>query len=199
MRRIALSALLLAAGVLSALPASSATPTVGGVKKASMSYAFTTTGPQAHFLTETIGTTPVDKEPLDEANPQCVKPRCYAFPFAVAPLTKTAKSVAVSSQITWTSPTSRFWLYVVDVTKHPTSVASCYSYYAAAGTSATVEARLPLKKKYAIWVTAQQVVTPTESVKGSLKAPGTHKPVASPVKTVQDPSGIGIGPAACQG
>lgn len=190
-RLISSAAIATALCVLMAIPASSATPTVGGPHGASMKFAFTATGPQQHFLAETASTS-VDPEVTDS----CAKPRCYSFPFSIAPSKKGLKTASMSAQITWTSPLARFWLHVVDVTKDPEIVASCFSFFASSGPSATVNASLPVARKYAIWVTVQQVIGATEPVKGVLHAPAKDQAPSSPLPTA-DRTGLFF--ASCEG
>jgi len=157
-----------------------------------MSISFTAPGPQQHFLAETVGTTPVDPG-VDDT---CVAPRCYAFPFSVAGATKGAQSVGASAQITWSSPAARFWLSIMDVTKTPVSVGQCYTFYTSAGPSATAEARLKVSKKYALWVSVEQVVGASEVVKGVVNSPAKDKPRVSPLSGA-DRTGLFFNP--CQG
>lgn len=156
-----------------------------------MSFAFTATGPQQHFFAETTAT------PLDTGTKEsCAVPRCYAFPFVVAGATKSAKSVGVSAQITWSSPVARFWLKVVDVTKAPETVAQCLSFFTSAGPSATVDTRLKVGRKYAIWVPVEQVIGVSESVKGVVHSPNTDKARVSPLSGA-DRTGLFLN--SCQG
>lgn len=194
MRRITCSALLAAVVcVAAAVPAASAPPkAVGGPGAQAMDFSFTATGPQQHFLAETAGTTPVDPGVGDT----CVAPRCYAFPFSAVGATKTAKSVSASAQITWTSPVARFWLSVVDVTKAPVVVGECFSFFTSAGPSATVGAKLFIARKYALWVSVEQVLGASEAVKGVLHVPASDKARVSPLSGA-DRTGLFLNP--CQG
>ncbi len=156
-----------------------------------MEFGFTATGPQQHFLAETTGN-PVDPG-VDDT---CVAPRCYAFPFSAVGATSSAKSVSASAQITWASPVARFWLSVVDVTKAPVAVGQCYSFFTSAGPSATVEAKLLLARKYALWVSVEQVIGASEAVKGVLHVPASDKARVSPLSGA-DRTGLFLNP--CQG
>jgi hypothetical protein len=183
--------LALALCALLAIPAASAPPTLGGSRPTSMAFSFTASGPQAHPLAE-LSSTPVDPE----VESVCAPPRCHAFPFRVISPIKKAKSVEVSAQIRWTSPTARFWLKVMDVTRDPEILAECFTFFTSAGPSSTVKARAPLGRKLAIWVTVQQVVGASEVVKGVVRAPAKDVAPASPISGL-DPTGLFLNP--CQG
>ena len=155
-----------------------------------MPISFTATGPQQHLLAEAIDT-PVDPMVTDT----CVRPRCFSFPFTLAKPTKASKSVSVSAQITWSSPASRFWLYLRDLTKAET-LAECFSFYGSAGPSATTEALMPIGHKLAVWVSVEQVAGSSEKVTGSLTAPAKQKPKGS-VLSSADRTGVIF--SACQG
>lgn len=197
MRRILTAVTLTSLLVLSAAAptAGAAGPrTVGGPRRASLPISLTAPGPQQHVLAETTEQS-IDPEPTES----CVPPRCYAFPFVVAPLAKGGKGLTASAQITWTSPLSRFWLLIVDTTKSgaPDVVAECFSYYGSAGPSATIEsAVLKVGKKYAVWVTVQTVAGPSESVTGALHAPAKDSPRSSALSNA-DKTGLFM--SACQG
>lgn len=196
MRRLTKTAVL-ALGLCAAavLPASAAPPAVGGPKGASMAFGFTATGPQQHVLAETAGNQlPGNIDP--EVTDTCTAPRCHAFPFAVAATTKGAKTAEVSAQISWASPTSRFWLQLMDVTKEPSSVAQCFTFYLSAGPSATVRETLKVGHKYAVWVSVEQVAGLSEAVKGIVHAPAKDVAPASRISGA-DPTGLFLSP--CQG
>lgn len=137
MRRLITTALLISLCAVAMPPASAKTPSVGGPKSTPLAFHFTATGPQQHFLAETTDTS-FDPEVTESCSP----PRCYAFPFTVAPKVKGSTGSRVSSQITWSSRTSRFWLQIVDVTKAPTVQAACFTFFTSAGPSATTDAVL---------------------------------------------------------
>lgn len=197
MRRTQLVLTALIASTIAVLPASAGAPTVGGPKAAALAFAFTATGPQQHLLAETAGSA-VPMSPDPEQGDTCAAPRCYAFPFNVAGPTKTAKTVEVSSQITWSSPAARFWLQIMDVTtpSAPFSQAACFTFYTSAGPSATVQATLKPSRRYAVWASVEQVAGLTEPVKGVVHAPATDKAPKSPA-TAADPTGLFLNP--CQG
>lgn len=193
MRRLTtMAGLALALGAMTVLPVAAAPPTVGGPRGASMATSFTATGPQAHPIAETTQNNPVDPGVIAT----CVAPRCYAFPFKVVATKKGAKSAPVSAQIRWTLPTSRFWLSIRDVTKDPEIVANCFTFFTGAGPSATVRVNLLTSRKYAIWVTVQQVLGASEVVKGAVRAPAKDFAPASPISGA-DPTGLFLNP--CQG
>lgn len=188
MRRLTCSALLATAVCIAAAAPAASAP----ARATSKSISFVAAGPQQHVIAETVGDTPAD--PVGDS---CVAPRCYAFPFSPAAPTKGAKSVTASAQITWTSPTARFWLSIMDVTKAtPVEVAQCFTFYTSAGPSATVEGRLPVGRKYAVWVSVQQVVGLSEPVKGVVNSPAKDKPRVSPLSGA-DRTGLFLNP--CQG
>lgn len=189
MRRITCSAVLaVAVFLVAAAPAATAAP-----KPTSKSFSFVATGPQQHVLAETMGDTPV----VDPTDGSCVAPRCYAFPFVPGGAKKGTNSVSASAQITWSSPAARFWVSLMDVTKaDAVDVASCYTFYTSAGTSATVEGKLPVGRKYAVWVSVQQLVGVSEAVKGVVNSPAKDKPRVSPLSGA-DRTGLFLNP--CQG
>jgi hypothetical protein len=178
MRRTSLL-LVVAAIAATALPSSAAgKPVLDGKKAKSFAFSQAVSTPQQHIVAETAGDVP----PVDAyVTNSCVAPRCYAFPFDLRPAKGVSATSPLSAQISWTLPTTRIWLQVMDVTKKtPVTKAECWSYYTTAGTSAV--ARLKSVKpgaKYAIWVVVQQVVAP-DTVKGTVAFPGTHTPKASP-------------------
>lgn len=172
---------LAAAGLAAALavPSAAAPPMVGGPRKASVPISFTAAGPQQHFLAETFGDITKSVDPVvDEA---CKPPRCHAFPFRAAPTKRTDKSIEVSARVSWAMPTSRFWLSIVDVTKpaDPVTVAQCFTFYVAAGSSASVQTRLPVNRRWAVWVSVEQVLSTSEKVTGAIQSPPKNGPKTS--------------------
>lgn len=155
--------------------ASAADPVLDGKKVTSRVLQVNASDPQQHLLAETIEN-PVDAEPTTS----CVAPRCYEFPFVVKPAKGLNPKTPLSAEITWTLPTSRFWLVLMDVSKKtPVEKARCSTFYVTGGTKATL--RVPSIKpgRYAIWVTVQNVVAP-DSVKGTVAFPATHTVKADP-------------------
>jgi hypothetical protein len=175
MRRAALL-MTLAAVVATALPSSAGGAVLDGKKVRSVAFKFSATGPQQHVLAETAEN---DVDP--GVTNKCAPPECFAVPFTLRPAKGVSPKTPVSARITWTLPTSRFWLMIVDVTKKtPVIKAECYSFYVTAGTAATVVAKnLSAGKKYEVWATAQQVIAP-DTITGSIAYPATHKVAANP-------------------
>lgn len=175
MRRLpTLLTALVAAAV--AMPAhGAAAPVLDGKKVRTYAFTAALTDPQAHPLAETVAN-PVDTEPLTE----CPKPRCYAFPFVVLPAKGMPAKTPLSAQITWTMPTSRLWLVLVNDKKG--EKARCATFYVTAGQKATI--RVPSIKpgKYEVWVTVQNIVAP-DTVKGTVAFPATHTPAPHPGPT----------------
>ncbi|HEX8002681.1 MAG TPA: hypothetical protein VF519_08295 [Mycobacteriales bacterium] len=172
MRRLPLLLTALVAAA-SALPAhGAAAPVLDGKKVKGFTFTQAVTDPQAHVLAETTEN-PVDAEPTH----QCVAPRCYAFPFVVAPAKGLNPKTPFSARISWTMPTSRFWLIVV--TDKKAEKARCATFYVTAGQQATVRSSSIKPGRYEIWVTAQDVVAP-DTVSGTVSFPGTHTPAANP-------------------
>lgn len=172
MRRLPLLATALLAAV-AALPAQgAATPVLDGKKVKTYAFTASVTDPQAHPLAETVEN-PVDTEPVTE----CPKPRCYAFPFTVKPAKGVDPKTPLSIQITWSMPTSRFWLVLV--TDKKGEKARCSTFYVTAGQKATI--RVPSIKPgaYQAWVTVQDLVAP-DTVNGTVSFPATHTPAANP-------------------
>ena len=163
--------------VATALPSSAAAPVLDGKKTRSFTFKQAVSDPQQHVLAETVGN-PVDAEVTTE----CVAPRCYAFPFTVKP----AKGVpvlttALSAEVSWTLPTSRFWVKLMDVTKKtPVEKTACQTFYVTGGTHAVLRMKsVKPGNKYAIWVTVQQLAAP-DTLSGTVAYPGTHTPKANP-------------------
>lgn len=175
MRRLPL-VLTAAVAALSAAAASAAPdPVLDGKKVTSRVLAANVADPQQHLLAETVEN-PVDAEPTTS----CVAPRCYEFPFVVKPAAGVPAKTPLSAEISWTLPTSRFWLVLMDVSKKtPVEKARCSTFYVTAGQKATL--RVPSIKpgRYAIWVTVQNVVAP-EKVTGTVAFPATHTVKANP-------------------
>lgn len=175
MRRLPLLLTALVAAV-SALPAQGAAAPVLDGKKAK-SFAFTTTvsAPQQHLLAETVAN-PVDAEPTTS----CVAPRCYEFPFVVKPAKGLNPKTPLSAEVSWTLPTSRFWLVLMDLNKKtPVEKARCSTFYVTGGTSAVVRVNSIKPGRYAAWVTVQQLAAP-DTVKGTVAFPATHTVAANP-------------------
>lgn len=172
MRRLPLllAALLCAAA---SVPADGAgAPVLDGRKAKTYAFSTAVTDPQAHPLAETVPN-PVDSEPLTE----CPKPRCYAFPFVVKPAKGLPAKTPLSAQITWTMPTSRFWLVLV--TDKKGEKARCATFYVTAGQKATVRTSSLKPGKYEVWVTVQNLVAP-DTVTGTVAFPATHTVAANP-------------------
>jgi hypothetical protein len=161
---------------VSALPAHGAgTPVLDGRKATTYAFSAAVSDPQQHVLAETVAN-PVDPEPTDS----CAPPRCYAFPFAVKPAKGLNPKTPASVEISWTLPTSRFWLVLMDLNKKsPVEKARCSTFFVTGGTSATV--RVPSLKpgRYAAWVTVQQLAAP-DTVKGVVAFPAKHTVAANP-------------------
>ena len=175
MRRLPLFAAALAAVVT--LPAAAApAPLLDGKARKSFAFSAAVADPQQHLLAETVAN-PVDAEVTTE----CVKPRCYAFPFTVKHARGVSEKTPLSVKVSWGLPTSRFWLYLVDISKRtPTVRSMCATFYITGGTSATV--RVPSAKsggKYAVWVSVQQLVAP-DKITGTVSMPAQHTPAANP-------------------
>ena len=172
MRRLPMLLTALVAAV-TALPAHAApAPVLDGKKVKSFAFTAAITDPQAHPLAETVSN-PVDTEPLTE----CPKPRCYAFPFTVKPAKGLDPKTPASAQITWTMPTSRFWLVLV--TDKKGEKARCSTFYVTAGQKATIRTTSLKPGKYEVWVTVQNLVAP-DTVSGTVAYPATHTPAANP-------------------
>lgn len=172
MRRLPLLLTALVAAV-SALPAQgAATPVLDGKKVTTYTFSTAVTDPQAHPLAETVAN-PVDTEPLTE----CPKPRCYAFPFVVKHAKGLDPRTPLSVQITWTMPTSRFWLVLVNDKKG--EKARCSTFYVTAGQHATVRTSSIKPGRYEVWVTVQDLVAP-DTVSGTVAFPAKHTPAANP-------------------
>jgi hypothetical protein len=180
MRRYALLAALLAA--VTAAPAVAHEGhvhpgTLDGKTKTSWPFTAEVEEPQQHLLAETDEGNPVDP---DVTLTTCAYPRCYAFPFTVKPARGVSPRTSLSVKVSWTLPTSRFWLKLVDLNKKtPVVRAECSTYYVTAGTSATVRVSSLKPGKYAAWVTAQQVVAP-DTLTGVVSFPGKDTPGADP-------------------
>lgn len=175
MRRLPILLTVLAAASVAALPAGAASSTLDGKKVKAYEFTATVADPQAHLLAETVEN-PVDTEPVAS----CAKPRCYAFPFTVKPARGLNPKTPLSVKVSWTLPTSRFWLVLVDLNKKtPAERARCSTFYVTAGTSATV--RVPSIKpgRYAAWVTVQTLAAP-DTIKGTVAFPATHTVKDSP-------------------
>ncbi len=177
-----LAAVVLTTMVATAVPAHAASPVLDGKKKKSLPFTLALADPQQHLLAETLEN---DVDPSPEATGTCAKPRCYAVPFTVKHGKGVSDRTPLSARITWTLPTTRLWLMLVDVTgKSPVVKAECFSFYVTAGTSAVVRTNSVKKgHRYAVWVTAQQVVAP-DTVTGSVTFPATAEvpdnPATSP-------------------
>lgn len=170
-----LVAALLATALAGAVPAQAGDPVLDGKRKKSLPFTFAVADPQQHLLAETAGN-PVDPEPAD-----CAKPRCLAVPFAIRPAKGVGDRTPLSARITWTSPTTRLWLQLVDVTgKTPVVKEACFSFYVTAGTAATIRAgSVKPGHRYALWITEQTVVAP-DTVTGLVSFPATHTVKANP-------------------
>lgn len=176
MPRIPALAVALVATALALPHAAAADPVLDGKRVKSFAFTANVADPQAHPIAETIGVEGVDTEVTTE----CVKPRCYGFPFTVRPARGVNPKTPLSVKVSWTLPTSRFWLYLVDLNKRtPTQRTFCATFYVTKGTSATV--RVPSLKpgKYAAWVSVQQLVAP-DTITGSVAFPATHQAAANP-------------------
>ncbi|HEV2891043.1 MAG TPA: hypothetical protein VGX28_11780 [Frankiaceae bacterium] len=172
MRRLPLILTALVSAV-AALPAhGAATPALDGKRVKTFAFSAAVSDPQAHPLAETAEN-PVDDEPLSD----CPKPRCYAFPFTVAPAKGVNAKTPLSAQITWTMPTSRFWLVLV--TDKKGEKARCSTFYVTAGQKATIRTSSIKPGRYEVWVTVQDLVAP-DTVKGTVSFPATHTVAANP-------------------
>jgi hypothetical protein len=178
MPRIPVLGVALLAAALVAPHATAADPFLDGKKRKALHFTQALSGPQQHLLAETVDN-PVDTSP--ESTGTCAKPRCYAVPFAVKPAKGVSDHTALSVSITWTLPTTRLWLIVMDVTKKtPTVRGECFSFYTTAGTSAVVRLNsVKPDRKYAVWVTVQQLVAP-DSVEGTVTFPAQDTVPANP-------------------
>lgn len=177
MRRLLPAAALLTC--LATLPASgAATPVLDGKARKEHKFTLAVADPQQHLLAETVENE-VDTSP--ETTGECVAPRCYAVPFLVRPARGVNPKAPVSVRIAWTLPTTRLWLMVQDVTKKtPVTKGQCFSFYVTGGTSAVVRiSSLKPERKYAVWVTVQQLVAP-DTVTGSISFPAKHAVAANP-------------------
>jgi hypothetical protein len=169
MRRLPLVLTAIVAAV-SALPAQgAAAPVLDGKKVTTYAFKTAVSSPQQHVLAETVEN-PVDGEPTTS----CVAPRCYAFPFDVKPAKGLNPKTPASVEISWTLPTSRFWLVLMDVSKKtPTEKARCSTFFVTGGTSAVVRVNSLKPGKYAAWVTVQQLAAP-DTVSGVVAFPAKH-------------------------
>ena len=175
MRNPRVLAVAVAAVLLGSSPAHAGGATLDGKKTKTLSFRFALSDPQAHPLAETIEND-VDLAPSES----CAKPRCYAVPFAVRPAKGLSARTPLSVKITWTLPTTRLWLQLMDVTKAPAVRTACFSFYVTAGRSATVRLdKVKPDRKYAVWVTVQQLAAP-DTVSGVVAFPGKHTPASSP-------------------
>jgi hypothetical protein len=177
MRRLPLLAA--AVAVLVTVPAHAAVPVVDGKTKKTYAFSADVADPQVHLLAETVAN-PVDVEPTTE----CVKPRCYAFPFTVKHARGVPSNTPLSVKVSWGLRTSRFWLYLMDVSKRTPGVRQmCATFYVTNGTSAVV--RVPSVKqggKYEVWVTVQQLVAP-DKVTGTVSFPAKDAPGPNPAQS----------------
>jgi hypothetical protein len=164
---------------VAALPAQGAgTPVLDGRKSTTYAFSANVADPQVHVLAETAEN-PVDGEPTTE----CVAPRCHAFPFTVSPARGLNPKTPLSVEISWTLPSSRFWLVIVDLNKRvPTEKARCATFYVTAGTSAVVRLSSIKPGRYAAWVEVQTLAAP-DTVSGTVAFPAKHTVAATPGPT----------------
>ena len=176
MRHIPALAVAVLAGVLAAPASGAGAQVLDGKAKKSIAFSFDVADPQVHPIAETIGVDGVDTEVTTE----CVKPRCYAVPFTVKHAKGVNPKTPLSVKASWGLPTSRFWLYLVDLNKKtPVVRAYCATFYVTAGTSATVRVTSLKPGRYAAWISVQQLVAP-DKVTGTVTMPATHTVAANP-------------------